>query len=124
MTHILLVDDNAAFAKVLALTLHESGYEVTVGNDGTEGLSLLSSMTFSPDFVICDILMAGMDGVSFLRQVRQNPRWLSLPIVMMTSDPNSTHEHAVMEYGADGYLVKPFSFKILEEMLNQRGILP
>jgi DNA-binding response OmpR family regulator len=124
MAHILLVDDNIPFSRVLALTLQESGYMVTVGNDGTEGLNLLSRMGFSPDFVVCDILMGGMDGLTFLQRVRENPKWVSIPIVMMTSDPNVTQEHIAMEYGADGYLVKPFSFKVLEALLNKHGLTP
>ncbi len=123
MAHILLVDDNIPFSKVLALTLQESGHQVTVGNNGSEGLNILSSVG-SPDFVVCDILMGGMDGLTFLQRVRQNPNWVSIPVVMMTSDPNVTQEHTAMEYGANGYLVKPFSFKLLEAILHKHGLIP
>ncbi|MCB9455168.1 MAG: response regulator [Anaerolineaceae bacterium] len=123
MAHILLVDDNIPFSRVLALTLQESGHQVTVGNDGAEGLNILSN-SGSPDFVVCDILMGGMDGLTFLQHVRQNPNWVSIPVVMMTSDPNVTQEHIAMEYGANGYLVKPFSFKLLEAILHKHGLIP
>ena len=124
MTHILLVDDNVPFTKVLSLTLQETGYEVTVGNDGSEGLTLLANMNLSPDFVVCDILMAGMDGLTFLQNVRKESRWLTIPIVMMTSDPNATQEQTAKGYGANGYLVKPFSFSVLEALLHKHGIAP
>lgn len=123
MAHILLVDDNIPFSRVLALTLQESGHQVTIGNNGIEGLNLLTNIGRT-DFVVCDILMGGMDGLTFLQRVRQNPKWLSIPIVMMTSDPNLTQENTAMEYGANGYLIKPFSFKVLETLLNQHGLNP
>lgn len=102
-SRVLVVDDDRMVARAAKRMLEDRGFEVTISDDGEEAVGLLRELSF--DAILSDISMPGMDGIEFLRAVRQ--RDLDIPVLLMTGDPSlATAMHAI-EYGAFGYVVKP-----------------
>ena len=101
---ILLVDDEAAITDNLAPLLQRSGFEVVVAHDGDAALSRLRAAT--PDLVVLDVLLPGMDGRAVLRQVRQERS--QVPIILLTQVGEAAERAMALEEGADDYLNKPF----------------
>ena len=94
-TTILLMDDDENICKVIRLYLEKEGMNVQVAHDGAAGLDLFHQET--PDLVLLDIMMPGMDGIEVIKQIRRES---SVPVIML-------------ELGADDYIVKPFEPKEL-----------
>ena len=104
MTTILLVDDEAAITDNLAPFLKRAGFSVVVASTGEEALARLPAV--SPDLVVLDVLLPGMDGREVLRRVRQERR--QVPIILLTQVGESGERTMALEEGADDYLNKPF----------------
>jgi DNA-binding response OmpR family regulator len=101
---ILLVDDEPAITDNLGPLLRRAGFEVAVAHDGDHALARLRAAT--PDLVVLDVLLPGMDGRAVLRQVRQERR--EVPIILLTQVGESVERAMALEEGADDYLNKPF----------------
>jgi DNA-binding response OmpR family regulator len=106
---ILVVEDNADIASLLALHLGDEGYEVDVTQDGQEGLQKALSQSY--DLVILDLMLPGMDGLEICRQLRATPNYM--PILMLTARSEEIDRIIGLELGADDYLTKPFSIREL-----------
>jgi len=104
VTTILLVDDEAAITDNLAPFLKRAGFSVVVASTGEEALTRLPAV--SPDLVVLDVLLPGMDGREVLRRVRQERR--QVPIILLTQVGESVERTMALEEGADDYLNKPF----------------
>jgi DNA-binding response OmpR family regulator len=104
VTTILLVDDEAAITDNLAPFLKRAGFSVVVASTGEEALARLPAV--SPDLVVLDVLLPGMDGREVLRRVRQERR--QVPIILLTQVGESVERTMALEEGADDYLNKPF----------------
>jgi len=104
VTTILLVDDEAAITDNLAPLLQRAGFTVVVARDGEEAISRLPAI--SPDLVVLDVLLPGMDGREVLRRVRRERR--QVPIILLTQVGESGERTMALEEGADDYLNKPF----------------
>jgi DNA-binding response OmpR family regulator len=104
VTTILLVDDEAAITDNLAPFLKRAGFSVVVASAGEEALARLPAV--SPDLVVLDVLLPGMDGREVLRRVRQERR--QVPIILLTQVGESVERTMALEEGADDYLNKPF----------------
>ena len=104
MTTVLLVDDEPAITENLAPFLRRAGFDVLVAHDGVDALAKLRSRT--PDLVVLDVLLPGMDGRAVLRQVREERR--TTPIILLTQIGESSERAMALEEGADDYLNKPF----------------
>ncbi len=100
--HILVVEDDAAIARVLRLELEHEGYRVETAPDGLSGLEKALK---EPDLVVLDVMLPKMDGFEVCRRVRAKSR---VPIIMLTAKVGG------LDVGADDYVVKPFS---VEELL-------
>jgi CheY-like chemotaxis protein len=111
MKTILVVDDEADVADVVMATLQDEGYRVIVASNGAEGLKCLSEA--HPDLLICDVMMPFMDGTAMCQQVRNDPAYRHLPIVMASVMDEATIH--VRFAGHDGFLHKPFR---LSELLD------
>ncbi|RPH78831.1 MAG: response regulator [Nitrospiraceae bacterium] len=98
---ILLVDDEPGILKVLSIKLRVSGYDVVTTAGGQEALDLIDSA--SPDIVLLDVIMPGVDGLEVLRKLRVNSR---LPVFVFSA--SSENAQKAMSLGADGFLAKPF----------------
>jgi DNA-binding response OmpR family regulator len=104
VTAILLVDDEPAITDNLAPFLQRAGFSVTVAHTGEDALARVRAA--SPDLVVLDVLLPGMDGRAVLRQVRHERR--QVPIILLTQVGESGERTMALEEGADDYLNKPF----------------
>ena len=103
---ILVVDDDANICELLRLYLTKEGYQVTVANDGEEGLEKFNAV--KPDMVLLDVMMPGMDGWQVLKAVRKSS---NIPIIMVTARDETFDKVLGLELGADDYITKPFDSK-------------
>lgn len=118
MANILLVEDNADMRLLLREVLEWGGHAVNCGRNGTDGIDWLLATAQMPDLIISDLVMPGMDGFTFLQQVRGNPRWKNVRFVMMSANPHDDRLQIALNSGLDGVLPKPFSLDDLDEMLR------
>ena len=105
---ILMIDDDENFCKVVKLYLEKEGMDVLVSNDGKSGVDLFN--TSSPQLVLLDIMMPGIDGVEVLKRIRKES---NVPVIMLTAKSDTFDKVLVLELGADDYIVKPFEPKEL-----------
>ena len=109
-TRLLVVDDDRAVRESLRRALTLEGYEVDLAEDGADGLAHVAGA--SPDAVVLDVAMPGVDGLEMCRRLRHDGN--SLPVLMLTARESVSDRVAGLDAGADDYLVKPFA---LEELL-------
>jgi len=101
---ILVVDDEKKLAGLVKAYLEKEGYQVVVAYDGETALELFRQE--SPDLVVLDILLPGLDGLEFCRRVRLDSR---APIIMLSARAEELDKVVGLEVGADDYVTKPFS---------------
>jgi DNA-binding response OmpR family regulator len=102
--HILVVEDEASIAEVVSLYLKRAGFSVQIASDGKQAINLFQKQ--EPDFVILDLMLPQMDGLSLTRWLRDRS---NVPIIMLTARREEIDRIAGLEMGADDYVVKPFS---------------
>jgi len=103
---ILTIDDSKTMRDMLMLTLAEAGFDVLQAVDGQDGLDVLGKERV--DVVITDINMPRMDGYEVIRQVRGNPDFKTMPILVLTTESEVQKKSLAREAGATGWMVKPF----------------
>src|SRR5467141_1920943 len=103
---ILVVDDDAPIRRMLDRTLSAEGYAVETAADGGEALAAVERST--PDLVVLDVGLPGVDGLSVSRRLRA--KGLAVPILLLTARDRVPDRVAGLDAGADDYLVKPFAF--------------
>lgn len=109
MTRILLVDDQVKLLKIIKAYLENEGYLVETAQDGREALDLIKE--FNPQLLVLDLMLPEISGIEVCQKIRQSS---DLPILMLTAKSAEDDKLQGFEYGADDYLVKPFS---LHELL-------
>lgn len=116
---ILLVEDDAETAELIAEDLQERGYIVSIANDGHSGLSAI--LKTDPDLVLCDINMPGMSGFEVMEQlVALAPSHEAVPFVFLTARTDRDSELKGRRLGADDYVTKPVDFEILASIIDAR----
>ena len=105
---ILIVDDDTNICELLRLYIEKEGFTAELANDGESALKKFES--FSPDLVLLDIMLPGLDGWQVCREIRA---YSKVPIIMLTAKSDETDELQGFQLGVDEYIVKPFSPKIL-----------
>lgn len=105
MKRILLVDDDYMNC-VLAEHALAQDYQVDVRHSGKEALAYLEKE--SPDLILMDIEMPEMDGKEVVRRIKENSKWLNVPVVFLTADSNPMTEAECLSFGADDFITKPF----------------
>ena len=103
---ILVVDDEQNIVDILKSNLEREGYEVLVAFDGEQAVEMCK--TKSPDLVLLDCMMPGMDGFDVCKTIRRNS---NVPIVMLTAKSEELDKVLGLELGADDYITKPFSVR-------------
>ncbi len=101
---ILIVEDEPSLAEVTGLYLKRAGFQVQIAHDGKQAMAILEKQI--PDFVIMDIMLPEIDGISLTRWLRDRS---DVPIIMVTARREEVDRIAGLEMGADDYVVKPFS---------------
>lgn len=108
---VLCIDDEESIRKLVTTALQRIGYDVITANDGHEALERLREAI--PDLIISDITMPGMDGLSFLRQLRNDENLKEIPLILLTALDNTDNIEEGLNLGADDYLTKPFEMREL-----------
>lgn len=110
---VLTIDDDPAMTELLSLLLKMHAYEVLQANTGEEGIRLIREK--SPDVVILDLMMAGMDGWQVTTEVR---KFSKIPILVLSALDNPGNVASALDAGADDYLVKPVPSGTLVARIN------
>lgn len=103
---LLLIDDDPNLILLVQDYLEFRGYAVTAAENGREALEILKEEV--PDMIICDVMMPEMDGYTFVKNVRENPRTEWIPVLFLSAKGQSQDRVKGLNTGADVYMVKPF----------------
>jgi two-component system chemotaxis response regulator CheY len=105
---ILIVDDSSSLRQVVKIALVRAGYDVLEAGDGKEALARLDA-TAKVHLVVSDVNMPNMDGISFVRQLKQHPRHKFAPVIMLTTEGQEAKKEQGRAAGARAWIVKPFN---------------
>lgn len=114
--HILLVDDSPTARGLVRQSLTDTGLQVSEAGEGREGLHKAMQQRF--DLVITDMHMPTMDGLVFLRELRQLPNYDRVPVLVLTSDCSKERLEAGREAGATAWLIKPPNLNLLPQTIR------
>jgi two-component system, chemotaxis family, chemotaxis protein CheY len=123
MKQAMVVDDSRAMRAILGKFLRELGFDVTDATSGLEALVKIRKMA-CPDIVLVDWNMPEMDGCEFLRRIRGEDAYRTVPVMMVTTESEMDQVSVALEAGANEYLMKPFDKDALLEKLMLLGIDP
>ncbi len=113
---VLIIEDDRDLSDILAYNLKQAGYEVRVACDGRDGLH--QARCRRPDVVILDVMLPVIDGLEVCRRLRADPAQRDVPVVMLTARSEERDHVAGLAIGADDYVTKPFSVRILLERIR------
>src|ERR1700722_14365567 len=108
---VLIVDDERDIVDLVRYNLNKNGYEALVACDGQQALEI--AKTQLPDLIVLDLMLPGLHGTEVARKLKADPRTSNIPIVMLTAKGEETDVVVGLTLGADDYVTKPFSIKIL-----------
>jgi DNA-binding response OmpR family regulator len=108
---LVIIEDESDLAELLSYNLRKAGYETETCRDGGSGLRRILEIV--PDLVVLDVMLPQMSGLQIARQMRTNPKTAHTPILMLTAKGEETDQVAGLQVGADDYVTKPFSMKVL-----------
>jgi two-component system phosphate regulon response regulator PhoB len=108
---ILVVEDESDIRELIAYNLVKQGYRVIPSETGENGLRLVRSE--APDLIVLDLMLPGVDGLEVCRTLKRDPDTASIPLVMLTAKGEEADIVTGLEMGADDYLTKPFSPRVL-----------
>ena len=112
--HILVLEDDPSVQTLMKKQLTAHGFKVTVAADGLDGLMKLE--TLQPDLMICDVMMPNLDGIEFVRAIKNNQITQKIPVIFLTAktDPRSMIDG--INVGARFYVTKPFA---IDDLLSK-----
>ena len=103
-THVLIIEDEVEIRRFLRLTLQADGY--TVHEASTLARGLIEAATRCPDLLVVDLGLPDGDGIDLIKELRQ---WSAAPVIILSARSNEDEKIRALDFGADDYLVKPFS---------------
>jgi two-component system chemotaxis response regulator CheY len=119
----LIVDDSRAMRAVIGKMVGDMGLDTTFAANGRDALEQLAA-SGCPDFALLDWNMPEMNGFELLVALRADPRYASLPVVMVTTETEMSQVVKALECGANEYVMKPFTADILRDKLDMLGLVP
>ena len=120
MAHVLVVEDDPATQRLLQKELAANDFDVTLANDGLDGLMKLE--TLQPDVIVCDLNMPQLDGLAFAKAIRSNERTRQIPVIFLTANSDPRKVIDGINVGARFYVTKPFEMK--ELLWKIKRVLP
>lgn len=114
---VLIVDDEKNIVVSLEFLLEQAGYQYEIARDGQEAMKLLEE--FLPDLVLLDVMLPHINGFEVCRRIRENAQWAETKIVMLTAKGQEVEMAKGLALGADAYISKPFSTKMLIQKINE-----
>jgi len=118
---ILIVDDSASLRQVVKIALMDAGYDVIEAGNGQEGLQKLDGRKIH--LIVSDVNMPVMDGITFLKNVKQHASYKFTPVIMLTTETSDEKKKSGQEAGSKAWVVKPFQPPILLSAISKL-ILP
>jgi len=108
---ILAIDDEADILELIRYNLEKEGYRIQTADSGEKGLK--AAKMKPPDLIILDLMLPGLDGLDVCKLLKSDPKTKSIPVIMLTAKSEEVDVVTGLELGADDYIVKPFSPKVL-----------
>ncbi|MFK8114024.1 MAG: response regulator [Rubripirellula sp.] len=115
-TTVLIIEDDRSLADVISYNLQREGYDVLTASDGQDGLT--QAQLKLPHVVLLDLMLPVIDGMEVCRRLRADPATRNVRILMLTAKAEETDELIGFSLGADDYVTKPFSVKVLLERVK------
>ncbi|MBW2624009.1 MAG: response regulator transcription factor [Deltaproteobacteria bacterium] len=109
--HILIIEDEKDISELIRFNLEKDGYRITTASTGEAGLE--AAFSDHPDLIILDLMLPGLDGLEVCKALKRNTGTSSIAIVMLTAKSEESDIIVGLELGADDYVTKPFSPKVL-----------
>lgn len=113
---ILVADDEPDILEILSFNLKNEGYKIVTANNGQQALQ--KAQTYRPDLIILDVMMPGKSGIEVCRLLRNKPEFKETIIIFLTAMNDEATEVSGLETGADDYITKPISPKVLISRIN------
>ena len=113
---ILVIEDDRAISEILVYNLDKAGYEVSLAIDGRDGIN--QAQLKLPDVILLDVMLPIIDGVEVCRRLRSKPETASAIIIMLTAKTEEADQLIGFSVGADDYVTKPFSVRVLMERIK------
>ena len=104
---ILIVDDDAFIRRPLEFILREEGYQPATAGDATEGLRAIEACP--PDLIFLDVMMPGKDGLTWCAELKSDPRYARIPIVLLSARGLERDREQALALGAADFMTKPYS---------------
>ena len=123
MTRTMVVDDSRAMRMILGRALRDAGFEVLEASSGREALERLEQEGPSFRLVLVDWNMPGLTGLEFVEQVRRQPAWNGVRLLMVTTETGVDQITRALTAGADEYVMKPFAKEALTDKLRLLGLI-
>ena len=114
---IILIEDEGSMGQVTQLLLESCGYEVTVANDGAQGLRLVRALT--PNLIICDVNMPGMGGLEVLQNLRQSDATKHIPVIFLSGYISEEQTADARKLRVSAFLGKPCSFEEMKQAITE-----
>jgi two-component system phosphate regulon response regulator PhoB len=114
---ILVIEDERALVEVLTINLEREGFEVVFAHDGQEGLR--QAQLKLPDLILLDLMLPLKSGLEVCREIRIGTRTRGIPVIMVTSKAEESDQLVGFATGADDYVTKPFSMKVLIQRIKK-----
>ncbi|HEX7150407.1 MAG TPA: response regulator [Thermoanaerobaculia bacterium] len=117
---VLVVEDNDMNMQLVEYLLEEGGYTIVKATSGEEALAITrDGSSPAPDLILMDIHLPGVDGLSVVRQIKDEPRTAGIPILALTAHAMRGDKDRFLEAGCDGYLSKPIDVKTFLSAIQQ-----
>lgn len=123
MPQAMVIDDSRAMRMILSRTLSAFGYEVVQAVNGKDALAQIHQNAAPVALFLVDWNMPEMNGLDFLKNLRAEPRFQSIPVIMVTTETEADQMLAALEAGANEYVIKPFTSETIEDKLRMIGLL-
>ena len=113
---VLIVEDDRSLAGVLEYNFSNSGYDVFCAHDGVDAIN--QARAHSPDVIVLDVMIPLLDGIDTCKRLRSDDSTRDTPILMLTAKGEESDHLTGFSAGADDYVVKPFSVRVLMERVK------
>jgi two-component system, chemotaxis family, chemotaxis protein CheY len=124
MPHAMVIDDSRAMRMILSKCLKGFGYEVAQAVDGKDAIEQIHGAGPRIELFLVDWNMPEMNGLEFVKRLRAESRFDSVPVMMVTTETEAEQMMAALDAGANEYVIKPFTSETIEDKLRMLGLLP
>jgi len=114
--YVLIVDDEPNIVLSLEFLMKKEGYEVRSAGNGEEAMQTIAEKT--PDLILLDVMMPRKDGYELCQELRANPSWKEIKIIMLTAKGRDVEREKGLALGADDYITKPFATQEVVEKVK------